>query len=193
MQFERFQQILKFFPNIKHGISSSYGIVCNKNDRYNFALDIVRCGASLYGIKHEYSDFLNIKNVVSIYAPILQRYSIKHGEYVGYDATYQAKKDMNIAIIGIGYGDGIMSDLCKNGSIIVCDYNNNRYNMPIIGKISMDSLACDATNIPDDLQEFAIIIDDHYTINDLAKQNNISAYEALVRFMKNRRVNIDYK
>ena len=65
--------------------------------------------------------------------------------------------------------------------------------MPIIGKISMDSLACDATNIPDDLQEFAIIIDDRYTINDLAKQNNISAYEALVRFMKNRRVNIDYK
>ncbi len=75
---------------------------------------------------------IELKPVFSLFSEVIQTKRVRKGEYVGYNMNYLAKDDMNIAIIAIGYADG----LAKNNTGRDVEINNKRY--PIIGTIGMD-------------------------------------------------------
>ena len=69
---------------------------------------------------------------------------IKIGESVGYAKAFIAERDSRIGVIPIGYGDGIPRNLsCGHQSVLI-----NGYKVPIIGRICMDQLMVDITDIP---------------------------------------------
>jgi len=104
---------------------------------------MVRPGIGLYGgyaTKNPGQE--DIKTVVTLLAPILQIRNIKKGDTLGYDATYTAPRDMQIAVLGAGYADGIPVLASNKGYATLHDEA-----VPIVGRVSMDITMVDITNV----------------------------------------------
>jgi alanine racemase len=170
--------------DIRAGISASGGIFIDPEYGY----DIVRCGAYLYGIN--FGEFKS-ENVLSLTTSVLQKYEVPSGTCVGYGATHITQEKTKIAVISIGYADGIKRSLSNRGVVLFYDSLGNQYRAKILGSISMDLLVCDVTHIPGnitDVHQIAYILDDNYTINEMAVDAGTIPYEILtsINFKSNR-------
>lgn len=173
----------RYFPNTPCTLSASGGIFLGCD--YHF--DMLRLGAALYGINSAPYSKIQPENVIEIKAPVLQIKNIKKGESVGYSASFVAPQDMQIAIISIGYGDGIPRSLSNNGNVVFYQ-NNKAYFCPIVGRVSMDNIICNTSQIKDiKIGDFGYIINQDQTINDVAPKANTIAYELISNFGKNPR------
>lgn len=124
-------------------IQSSYGLL-NYPD---LTCDYIRVGIALYGVLSSPNDDtvlkLDLRPVLSLKSQVVLTRSISRGDSIGYDRSFTAERDSRIAIIPIGYGDGIPRNLSDcNGSVLV-----KQHIVPIIGKICMDQLAVDITDV----------------------------------------------
>ena len=172
-----------YFPKIEATLSASDGTFLGKE--YQF--DIVRLGAAMYGINTAPYRENQMKPVISVKAPVLEIASLPKGEFVGYSATYRATSNRKIAIVSIGYGDGIPRSLSNTGKVFfnMCD---KLHEARILGRLSMDNIICDVTDI-DNLQvgDMADIISEYYTLDDIARDAQTISYEVLSRLGKNPR------
>lgn len=104
--------------------------------------DYARVGIAMYGAVAEAKNTLH--PVLSIRARIVMIRTLQPGEAVGYDLQYTAEHDIRAAIVSIGYADGIPRSLsCGAGHVLV-----NGQKAPIIGRICMDQMMVDITDIP---------------------------------------------
>lgn len=162
------------YPNVKAGLSSSFGPFISPEYIY----DIVRVGAYLYGVKTQCQ---TPENVLSVCSVVLQRYKVPRNTKIGYGATYTTDSETTVAVVSIGYADGIKRSLSGVGRIMFYD-NNNIYSARILGAISMDLLVCDVTDMPEGItrpHSTAFILDNNYTINEMAKDAGTIPYEIL--------------
>ena len=135
-QINRFMNVANYFPNSLKSLCSSNYVIKNKNELF---MDMVRIGIGIYGVGDD-----SFQCVPSLWAKIYEIMEIKKGDCIGYEATYIAKNDMKIATILIGYADGVPIGLSNNGYVDISGYK-----APIIGRISMDLMTVDITNIPE--------------------------------------------
>lgn len=139
---------------------------------------LVRPGIALFG-GMERLDVAPLKPVVRLRAPVLQIHCVPAGEGVGYGLTGAQMAGRRIATIGIGYADGWARNLADLGS--VC-FESAR--LPIVGAISMDSLAVDASDpgadtlAEDDMVE---LIGASRSLMTVAREAGTIPYEVLVR------------
>ncbi len=185
---ESIQKIKQYKPDIKKGISASSGVFLGTEYHY----DITRCGAYIYGINaNEHSP----KNVLSLRSRVLQKYEIPAGTHIGYGATCCVNRLTKIAVISIGYADGINRSLSNKGVVLFYE-GNKQYKAKILGAISMDLLVCDVSNIPDELtspHKMAYMLDDNYTINHMGIDAGVIPYEILTSInFKSGRFKITY-
>lgn len=188
-QLTKFTNLKKqYFPNTPCTLSASGGTFLGAE--YHF--DMLRLGAVLYGINSAPYHKTQPQNVIEVKAPILQIKNIKKKESVGYSASYVAPKDMSICIISIGYGDGIPRSLSNCGKVVF--YKDNiPYFCPILGRISMDNIICDVSQIPSlSIADFGYIYCNDQTINNVAVQANTIAYELISNLGKNPRFIKEY-
>lgn len=81
---------------------------------------------------------------MSIRTKIVQLHSFSVGSYIGYGRTYLTERESRIAVLPIGYADGLPRCLSGNMDVIVCTKR-----APVIGRICMDQLMVDVTDIPE--------------------------------------------
>lgn len=174
--FETVRQMLE----LPATLSASDGVFLGNGYHY----DMVRLGAAMYGLNTVKGVTISaLKPVVSICAPVLQIAQVPQGDYVGYGATFKAEQPTKIAVVSVGYGDGLMRSLSNRGSVRI-----NGQSAPIIGRISMDNLMCDITHIKDvKLGDMAYILDDVYRADDMAKDAGTIGYEILSTLGKGKR------
>lgn len=184
-QLEKFKSLKQqYFPNTPASLAASDGVFLGKD----FDFDMVRLGAAVYGINTVPYRQNIIQNIIKIKAPILQISTLDTGDFAGYDASYKAMSKRKIAIVSIGYGDGLPRILSNTGKVFF-----GHESAPIIGRISMDNTICDITNIPNlSVGDLATIVDDFYTIDDLGTDAQTIGYEILSRFGKNPRFAFKY-
>ncbi|MGC6439805.1 MAG: alanine racemase [Candidatus Puniceispirillaceae bacterium] len=114
---------------------------------------------------------------LSWYAPILQIRQISKGESVGYGASFVADKPCRLATLGAGYADGYPRALQEAGKIEIAGYV-----VPIAGRVSMDLMVVDVTEIPDTVLEtasHACLLGPHFDAEDMAKATGTITYEIL--------------
>ena len=130
-----------------------------------------RLGICMYGI----SDTLKLKSTFSLISEVIQINEVKKGETVGYNATYKALKDTKIAVIPIGYADGMIR---KNKGRYVY-INDNKYE--IVGNICMDMLFVE---VDDNVKvgDKVYLIKDIDHINYIAQYLDTITYEILCSF-----------
>lgn len=171
-QIKKFNNITKnidlnIFKIIHIGNSST--LLNHKKLKY---INGIRIGLIMYGIKPFDTNIIDLKPILSLHSKVIQIKEINKDEYVGYNLNYKAKKKEIIAIVPIGYADGIIR---KNTNRYV-EINNNKYK--IIGNICMDMLIIKIDNkvkIDDDV----IIIGNTIDCNYIAKHLNTINYEVI--------------
>ena len=183
-QLDNFNYIRQqYFPKLPATLSASDGAFLGAD----FCCDMVRLGAAMYGINTAPYRLNQMKNIIIVKAPILQIANLPKGDFVGYSATYRAATNRKIAIVSIGYGDGVPRSLSNRGKVFfnVCGkWNEAR----IIGRVSMDNIICDVSGI-DNLQvgDWGYLVFDEYTLDDIARDADTISYEVLSRLGKNPR------
>lgn len=108
----------------------------------DYALDLTRPGVALYGAVPSTGLAGLIRPVVTIEAEVLQVRRILAGDRVGYNLTWSAQRDSDVAVVNLGYADGYRRALSDKGTAFVGDVA-----VPVIGRISMDLTAVDVTGL----------------------------------------------
>jgi len=173
IQLDTFKRITNtYFKGIKRSFVSSYGLFLG--EEYYF--DLIRPGFALYGSNPTPEKTNPLLPVIEFYSTILKINKVKKGESVGYNHIWKASKDSLVATVSIGYSDGIMLNRKKDCCLFV---NNEK--APIIGKVSMDSLTIDVSNLKFAAKEGDLveIIGKNQDIDAFASLNNTINCEAL--------------
>ena len=143
-------------------LANSHGAVLSRS----FLYDMIRPGIGIYGGFENKKLGKRIKNVIILKGKIIQIKNIQKNQYVGYNRTYKTKTKIKVAIIGLGYADGIPRSLSNNGYVY---FKENKFK--IIGRISMDSFTVDISKSSHDLSigMYLDIINDEHKIDKFAK------------------------
>jgi serine/alanine racemase len=124
-------------------IQSSYGVL----NYPELHCDYARIGIALYGVLSSDQDttrvLVNLKPVLSVKARVVMTKMLDKGEAVSYGRTFTAREDRKIAAVTIGYADGIPRNM-EEGQVLI-----KGFKAPIIGRICMDQLMIDITDIPE--------------------------------------------
>ncbi len=114
--------------------------------------DMYRCGAILYGIlKPEWG----FQTTMALKARVVSLGSYPKGNTVGYDKAYELRDDARLACVSIGYANGVRRELQGIGTVTIAETP-----VPVLGKISMNSLVADVSQIADvSIGDEAVVFD----------------------------------
>ncbi|MBQ8189738.1 MAG: alanine racemase [Lachnospiraceae bacterium] len=110
-------------------------------------MDMVRAGIILYGLwpsDEVNQNVLNLQPVLSLKSHIVYVKDIEAGSCISYGGTFRADRDMKIATIPIGYGDGYPRGLSNKGTVLIAGKR-----APILGRVCMDQFMVDVSHIPE--------------------------------------------
>ncbi|MGB0572554.1 MAG: alanine racemase [Alphaproteobacteria bacterium] len=162
---------------------------------YHF--DLVRPGASLYGIRPNINDPNPMSQVVDIYTKILQVRDIDTPMTVGYGAAHQVTGTRRIATLAAGYADGYPRAAGNTAGHTegkrMCAYIDG-HPAPLAGRISMDLITIDVTNLPAALcrpGQTVELLGPNITADELADAAGTIAYEVLTRLGP--RLHVEYR
>lgn len=162
-------------------LQSSYGLI----NYPEINCDYARIGILMYGVKSSNDDYqknkLALKPALSIKTRIAMVHELKKGESLGYGRTYLVDHDSKIAIIPIGYGDGLPRELSSNGEVLV-----KGKRCAIVGRICMDQMLIDVSEIEElSVDEVVTIIgvdgDDEIKVEEIASLTHTISNEILSR------------
>lgn len=176
-QIERFQaayeQLVRkwTYRPLRHVLNSS-GVA--RFPQHQF--EMVRLGIGLYGILEEVSFMPALQAVLTLKARVSQLRWLKAGETIGYGRAGIAREAMHLAIISIGYADGLPREVGKNGYAL---YIHGQA-APIVGHVCMDMCMVDVTDIPAIREKDEVIVfGDQPRVQALASAADRIPYEIL--------------
>ena len=153
---------------IKH-ILNSAGI-----ERFtDYQMDMVRLGIGLYGVSA--SGQKGLRNISTLKTTILQIQNVPAGDSIGYSRMSYVKRDSRIAIIPIGYADGLDRHFSNGGGEVVI----NGHRCPIIGNICMDACMIDVTDTDAHEGDSVIIFGEELPVSELSDKLKTIPYEIL--------------
>ncbi len=135
-QMENFAAACARLPPAPRSIANSSGVFLGPD----WASDLARPGAALYGINPTPHAPNPMRPVARLTARVLQVRDVSAGETVGYNATWSAPEPRRIATVGIGYADGWHRSLSNRGS---ARFDGTVF--PLVGRVSMDLTTFDIT------------------------------------------------
>jgi len=172
-QRARFEELAAMLPPAPRSLANSGGAFLGGG----FHGDLVRPGIALYGAAPQMGRDNPMRPVVSLEARIVQWRDVPAGTGVGYGLTSVAQHDRRIATLSYGYADGWPRSLSNKGAAYV-----GGYRAPIAGRVSMDSICIDVTDVPGDVLVAAgraELIGPNQTIDRVAGDAGTIAYEIL--------------
>jgi alanine racemase len=177
-QLKMFRELHTLYAGIPASLANSSGIFLGNAAHF----DLARPGAALYGVNPTPDRANPMKSVVELAGRIVQIRSVARDETIGYGATWTARRNSRIAVVALGYADGLLragsaSDNHAGGSAIVAGKK-----CPIVGRISMDLITLDITNLNTVRRgDFATMIGGDLGIDDVAAAAGTIGYEVLTR------------
>lgn len=177
-QVAAFREVAHLFSGVPASLANSSGIFLGSH----FHFDLTRPGAALYGVNPTPEADNPMLPVVDLKARIVQIRDVARGETVGYGGTWTARRPTRIAVVAAGYADGYFraagsNDGTRGAEVIVAGRR-----CPVAGRISMDLLAVDITDLADNAARrghMATLIGDGITVDELGHHFGTIAYEVL--------------
>ncbi len=188
-----YEQIKKFnaYVELLHGAgvdfwlkhaSNSAGIVEIREAN----MDMVRAGITLYGLwpSRDVKKDIELRPALALKSHIVYIKEVPPGYEVGYGGSWRSRRESRIATIPAGYGDGYPRGLSNRGYVLI-----RGKRAPIAGRICMDQVMVDITNIPEacDYDEVTLIGrdgDEEITVESLANMYGGFNYEIVSCFTK---------
>lgn len=167
-QLDRFSAMKAQVEARRYSLANSAG-VCLGSD---YAFDLSRPGLALYGGIPRGNAVGHIAQVVFPQAQVLQRRRVIAGDAIGYNATFTAPVDMEVAILNLGYADGYLRGFSNRGGAI-----GDGARLPLVGRVSMDLIAIDVSKRPDVAAGDWLTMD--YDLPGASRDSGLSQYELL--------------
>lgn len=148
-QVEKFHSVINNLhmsgiKDFKTHIQGSYGVLNYPTLQFDYA----RIGIALYGVLSNSHDTIeaeaSLKPVLALKSRIECIKILYEGDALGYGLSYTACSEMRIAVVSIGYADGVPRELSGKGHVLL-----RGKKVPIIGRICMDQLFIDVTTVHD--------------------------------------------
>lgn len=146
--------------------------------------DMVRVGLALYGLypATHLRQVVDLKPVLQVKARITQVKTIPPGTGVSYGHQFTSKGELCLAVVGVGYADGVPRNLSNKMTVLV-----RGQRVPQIGTITMDQLMIDVSFIPDlQLGEVVTLLgqqeDESISADDWATELGTISWEILCSF-----------
>lgn len=161
-QYESFVALTKELPKTKYSLSASYGLFVKPKYQFNLS----RVGIALYGGNPTPYTKNPMEPVIFFYSTIQQVKTLEKGEYVGYGYNWQANRKTKLAVLPVGYADGVIRSASNKGFAYI-----GKYKAPIVGTISMDLTTLDITDIPEEFHKTGQIVEligNNISLNDFA-------------------------
>ena len=136
-------------PGMRHTACSAAAIAFPET-----VMDMVRVGTAQYGLwpspdiynlhlmQKRKTDDDTLQQVLSWKTNIMHLKRVAQNEYIGYGTAYQAERDMQIAVIPIGYGNGYARSLSNQGEVLI-----RGQKAPVVGSVNMNMFMVDTTDI----------------------------------------------
>jgi len=189
-QIEKFEEGLKIFasanikPKYRH-IAASAAAVMYPETRY----DLTRLGIMLYGLppsagfrlwaesKNIFDHERKILPILSYRARIVHLKDVRKGGYIGYGCSFQAPRDLRLAVLSVGYAEGLPRAVSGRGEVLIAGQRAK-----IIGRVCMNMTMVDVTDIDNvKVGEIATLIgrdgEAEITADELAKWADTINYE----------------
>jgi alanine racemase len=167
---DRLLPLLPTRPTISFANSS--GVFLGRD----YAFDLVRPGAALYGLNPTPAAPNPMRQVVGLKARILQVRQIDAHQTVGYGA-HRSTRATSLATLGLGYADGVFRALSHVGAAFV-----GGMRAPFVGRVSMDLITIDVGDVPAHLVQpgaWVEILGEHQSADQLAALAGTNGYEIL--------------
>lgn len=174
-QYEKFATVRARFPRAKASLANSAGTLLGPA----YHLDLVRPGIALYGGNPLLAPPNRFEAVATLEAPVLQLRDARPGETVGYGASCRLTRPSRLAVLGIGYADGVLRSLSNRCVVAI-----GSHRAPVIGRVSMDLVTIDVTDIPEDKIQrgtYAQLFGPELPIDEVAAKAGTISYELLTR------------
>ena len=165
-QHEAFAAIARAVPTARRSLAATGGILLGPD----FHFELTRAGVGLYG-GHP---FAAARPVLRLALPVIQVRDVDPGEVVGYGGAWRAERPTRVATLAAGYADGLLRNLGFGEVRLFA----GRHACPMIGRVSMDLLTVDVTDLPE-VPERLEILNEHQTVNQLATAAGTIGYEIL--------------
>lgn len=182
LQFDRFMQMLSALkgcgiePAIRHCCNSGASILYPE-----YALDMVRPGIATYGVlpSPDVTGKIDLKPVMSLRTTVFQLRDYEPGISISYGRAYTTTGKQRIAVVGIGYADGLSRSFSGRISFLL-----HGKRVPQVGRICMDMCMVDVTDVPeakvgDVVTVFGEDGGDCIPVDALAEQLGTISYEIL--------------
>jgi len=129
-------------PRPKLHLANSAGMLTGPQFHY----DLVRVGLAMYGLYPgpQFQSRVDLQPVMQVKARVTQVKTIPAGSGVSYNHTFMADQPLTVAVVGIGYADGVPRTLSNQMQVII-----RGQRVPQVGAITMDQLMIDASSLPD--------------------------------------------
>ena len=177
-QIRLFREIRILYRGISSSLANSSGIFLGGT----LYCDLVRPGIALFGSNPTPGKPNPMRPVVELKGRIIQVRTISKGETVGYGATFSAGRASRIAVVAVGYADGLLRSAAAAKGKQACEVIVAGKRCPIAGRISMDLTAVDVTDLAEGTArrgDFATLIGDGMSVDDLAAGMGTIGYEVL--------------
>ena len=178
LQYRRFREALDFLAGA--GIQPELRHCCNSGATLlypEYALDMVRPGIMTYGLNPsaDTAGILDLEPVLSLYTTVSQIRAFPAGVDVSYGRTYRTESPRRLAVLSIGYADGLLRSLSGRAAFLI----RGRL-APVVGRICMDMCMVDVTDIPEAREgDTVAIISPQRPCEILADQLGTISYEVL--------------
>ncbi|MGB6426812.1 MAG: alanine racemase [Methyloceanibacter sp.] len=177
-QRRSFEALRRKLPQALASLANSGGILLGPA----YHLDLVRPGIALYGGKPSQADITPFAPVVQLTGRILRVRDVAAGESVGYGASRTLKRVSRIAVLAVGYADGLFRALSADDNREGMSVFLGPHPAPILGRVSMDLITVDVTGIPPHLAcrgAFVELIGENIATHQLAAHAGTIDYEVL--------------
>jgi alanine racemase len=151
-------------------------------------LDLVRCGIVVYGLypSTEVSRQVELWPALSLKARVARVRTLPPDTGIGYASTFVTKQPTVVALIPLGYADGIKRSYSNKGSVLI-----HGQRARLLGRVSMDQLVVDVSDIPSVAEGDEVVLigkqsgkqgDGEITCEEMAGVMGTINYEVLVGF-----------
>ncbi len=173
-----FDRLRARLPAASASLANSAGILLGPG----FVYDLVRPGIALYGGHPQRRGPNPFRTVVHLRGRILQVREADPGETVGYGATRTLKRPSRIAVVAVGYADGLFRALSAADGEDGLTVYLGTHPAPILGRVSMDLITVDVTDVPETLSrrgQWVELLGPNVSAHDLAVHARTIDYEVL--------------
>jgi alanine racemase len=182
-QLASFDRLRAALPGLPASLANSGGTL--RGGGFHMALN--RPGIALYGLHpagldtsgNQAEQAASLHPAVAWQARILQRREARAGDRVGYNGTHRLTRDSRIFTLGVGYADGYPRNLGNRAMVRIAGMA-----APVVGRVSMDSITVDVTNLDEALLANATqaeILGTGYALAQMAGDAGTIGYEILTQ------------